>query len=291
MSRYTHRHSKIVFWLRSINIHYLSAFALLTCSSAICAQPNPIPTLSEETWKAIEPHILPEKHPLKRKLDRIFKESHTSLTSASLATAGFTKSTPRRVSECVVSTHSKMKGFYFKLYLDSCKEETDSLLIKRVLGAHRLRNTIDRLKYGSLFTVPKKWLYVLPSSSSQLEGTAHKNLLVIAEDMDIRNDVKNHTLWKDDRVMTRERLKALYTLMKQEGLSDSIYFFNVPFTKKGKMAFIDTEYTQDFSTQFATVLHYLGPKGQAIWKELMDTKQYTDRDSKIDFSAASKPRG
>lgn len=270
MPRYTHYHLKIFLRPRSLHICFL--FAFLTCSSIIFAQPNPIPTLSEESWKAIEPHILPEKHPVKRKLDRIFKESHTSLTSASLAAAGFTKATPRRVSECVVSTHPKMKGFYFKLYLDSCAEETDSLLIKRVLGAHRLRNTIERLKYGSLFAVPKKWLYVLPSNSSQLQGNAHKNLLVIAEDMDIRNDVKNHTLWKDDRVMTRERLKALYTLMKQEGLSDSIYFFNVPFTKKGKMAFIDTEYTQDFSTQFATVLHYLGPKGQAIWKELMDTK-------------------
>lgn len=68
--------------------------------------------------------------------------------------------------------------------------------------------------------------------------------------------------------MTPKLLEAFYYLVKSEGLSDSVYAFNLPFCRDGKLAFIDTEHHHEWPVYFQRTLKYLSEPMQKFLTEL-----------------------
>lgn len=228
------------------------------------------PHIEEDVWAKVEPYLLPENHPAKATLDRIFNSQvRVTSTEGSLKTAGFTHTKPRRHSKCVVTRHPLLSDYIVKLFLDKQTGKNDShQFVRRAYGARTMQEAIDKFNYGHLFKVPQKYIYPLPPEPTPRHHANRKNFIMIAKDMHLVSKAKNIMMWQNDNVMNKERLKALYTLLKDQGFVDLIRN-NIPFTRDGRMAFIDTEYNHIFPVPFGKLLYSFGPLGRGTWHELM----------------------
>lgn len=225
--------------------------------------------ISDEAWEAVKPYLLPENHRLKAKLDKIFMGSRALLNAQTLHAAGFRNVTPNKYSRCIVTTHSKLKGYVVKLFLDSQVGLCDwKHFAARAYGASCIKEAIPRLGYQAIFKVPEKWIYMIPEHPAPPPGLERKNFILIAEDMRILPNDLNRSLWRSNR-MDQKRLRAYYTIIKDQGLSDSVICFNVPFCEDGKNAFVDTEYNHCYPIDYIRVFRYLGPQGQALWRDIL----------------------
>ena len=56
--------------------------------------------------------------------------------------------------------------------------------------------------------------------------------------------------------------------LTEEGLKDSVFPDNIPFTKDGKMAFIDTEHHHLWPVDYYRLERYLSPEMKTYWKNL-----------------------
>lgn len=232
------------------------------------------PYVSSTRWKAMVPHFLPENHPIKATLDRIFSERIT-LTTSTLSKAGFPTPYPRRASKTIVSTHAKLPGYFVKCFTDDQKSVDDWRKLKRRIdGAERIKKAIVRNHYEEIFKVPKKWIYPLPNDPSPPKGSSRKNFILIAEDVNILAKEANYAAWKG-KPMTKQKAEAVFTILNEEGLCDSIFAFNIPFTKDdGKMAFIDTEQWHCWPVNFKRVREYFSPTMQKYWDNLVKTRPH-----------------
>lgn len=230
---------------------------------------TPLPYVSERTWSVVTPYLLPENHPIKEELDRIFAQRVT-LDSSSLKQAGFRSPNPRGFSKTVVTQHPKLPGYFVKCFLDIQKNVSDvQKIMKRIKGAENIKKMIEQRHYEALFKVPQKWIYPLPATPSPPSKYPRKNFILIAEDMQILNTEKNYKAWKGPK-MTKERLDAFYTIVDKIGLSDSVMAFNVPFTEdEDKMAFIDTELWNRWPVHFERTIKYLSTTMQPYWHQLV----------------------
>jgi len=141
--------------------------------------------------------------------------------------------------------------------------------IKRIKGAKVLRDYIKKHKFKHL-VVPEKWLYRLPRNFPR-----HAYILIV-EKMDIYDDGddpngKTRELYYD---MDVEVLTELCMLLHDVGGCDSLPR-NIPFTRSGQIAFIDTEHVGTTKTrgQFhRDTLPLLNPELQAyalaLWEKL-----------------------
>jgi hypothetical protein len=225
-------------------------------------------------WAALTPYFLPENHPIKAELDRIFSERVT-LTTSTLSKAGFPNPYPRRASKTIVSKHPKLTGYFVKCFTDEQKNVDDWRKLKRrIEGAERIKKAIERHKYEDIFKVPQKWIYPLPTEPSPPKSYTRKNFILIAQDVNILVKEANYAAWKGPK-MTKKRVEAIFNLMNEEGLCDSVYAFNIPFTKDdGKMAFIDTEQWHCWPVNFARVKEYFSEPMRKYWDYLIKTKHH-----------------
>ncbi len=218
-------------------------------------------------WNTLTPYFLPKSHPLRHQLDAIFKKSRVTLNGKTFKKAGFSNSIPGKYSHLVVSKHKKIKGFIFKLYLDDQNINDWPSLKYRIDGALSVKRAIKQNGYEHLFKVPKKWLYPIPESS-ETAGPYKKHFLLIAEDANIVSEEHNRAIWASKEKISDEFLQAFFTLLQTEGLHDSIYPFNVPFSKDGKAAFIDTERHHVWPIYWNRLLPYLSKSRRAYWEQL-----------------------
>lgn len=226
------------------------------------------PHVDEATWQKMAPYFMPDNHPLKPKLDRLFKASRVTLNESSILNAKFENAKPGKFSRTIVTKHKKLKGYYIKFFSDEQHVDDVRLCLKRVEGAAATREAIDRHGYQKLFKVPQKWIYPLPAEPSPPPGYHRKNFIVIAEDAEILKKKDNYNAWKSSR-MTKERLGAFYVLLKEVGLCDSVYAFNSPFAKDGRIAFIDTEYYHAWPVHYHLTRKYLSPTMEEYWNQLI----------------------
>lgn len=225
----------------------LSYFANLPASHAFLNYPdfNDNPYLTDRMQTTIAPYLLPLNHPMKAKLDSIFSASRATENEKSLADAGFEIiAGPMKRSYIIVARHPKIPGYVFKLYLDSEKRYRKEVphwlsLARRCAGAFGIRKIIERENICH-FVVPDKWLYVLPvyPYSNVLDP---EPILLMETDMEPESLEVSTQMW--NTVITREHLNELYAILKSGygGSGTMSLFGNVPFTKQGKFAFIDTE--------------------------------------------------
>jgi len=228
--------------------------------------------VSDAEWAAVKPYLLPASHSLKNKLDRLFSKTRVIKNSETIKSAGFAQAEVRRWSHTVVTKHPKFKKYFFKLFtdeqttIDGCK-----YLVKRAFGAASARKTIEKYGLGKFFVVPKKWIYVLPENPAPAASANRKNFILVAERIDILSSHQNFSRWKSSKVKPK-LLDALYLLMKEEGLKDSIYPFNVPFTPSGKIALIDLEHNHEWPVAFSVFEKFLSSEMKIYWMTLVNKK-------------------
>lgn len=251
-------------------------FVLLFICYAMCAivqqakSYTPDPLIPLELWHQLEPYFLPEEHPIKRKLDRLFSNQRATLSEETFRKAGLGKVKKRKPTNIVFGQSPFLKGIVIKAFLDTQPPlpEWENWL-KRIEGSRCIRQCIKRHHYKQ-FKVPHKWIYPLPAHPSPPLQYSHsrKYFILIAEDMDILNRKENLKAYRER--MTKECLNQLYVILTEEGLIDSIYPDNVPFTKDGKLAFIDTEHYHKTPIKYHQLLHFLSPAMQNYWQQLID---------------------
>lgn len=219
-------------------------------------------------WTQLAPYFLPFDHPIKAKLDQIFSE-RVIRNSTALKSAGFKKPQPRQYSGTIVSKHPKLKGYIVKLYTDEMEIQEGPELLNRIIGARLAKDAIDRHGFQSLFVVPKKWIYPLPAEPAPETGHYRKNFILVAEDMMILNKGDNYRWWKSNAV-TPKFLDALYVIVQEVGLDDSILPSNIPFCKNYKIAFIDTPIYHRWPIRFHMLKKHLSSSMKKHWTLLMN---------------------
>lgn len=223
-----------------------------------------------EVWQAVEPYFLPEDHPIKPVLDGIFHSPEVTHNQKNLRKAGFEHTTPGRYTKTIVATHPKLKGYLVKMYTDvQVGIEDWSHWKHRVEGANLVRDAIAAHGYEHLMTVPRKWIYPLPSQFAPPPRTQRKQFVLIVEDMQLVSDKINEKKWKSPS-LPKSTLDATYILLTELGLWDSVYIFNIPFTKDNKIAFIDTEFYHGWPVHLSRTKQYLSKGNRQYWEGLIN---------------------
>lgn len=218
----------------------------------------------------IKPHVLPENHPAWSKLNRIFCRSRCTQSPEHFKKAGFRRWQPGRWSRVSASAHPDLPEYFIKAYCDS---ETGMVFdwkkwLHRIRGAETVRECIIRNELQGQFKVPKKYIYPMPLNPSPPKKGKYvrKNFILVCENMNINDHKTNEKMYRTK--MTRELLKGLYIILQECGLNDSVYHFNMPFCKDGKIACIDTEYHHHWPVPFYKLNDRFPKHLQAFWKKM-----------------------
>lgn len=239
----------------------------LTARAYVCH-----PYVPQSIWSHLEPYFLPVNHPIKRRLDRFFEKQRATQSAKTFEEAGFGKPKMRQPTNILVGKHPLFPGYVFKVFLDTQPPviEWDNW-IKRIEGARAIQNCLSRYQFRH-FRVPQKWIYPLPENPSPpLSSHYHrKNFILIAEDMHILSSKQNLKAFK--KKISRQILDELYVILTEEGLIDSVYPSNIPFTEEGDLAFIDTEHHHsDADIPYHKLTPFLSTDMQKYWKKLINT--------------------
>ena len=229
-----------------------------------------------ELWDDLVPYFLPEDHPIKLAMDKIFlQKKRVTKSKHSLKKAKFKTIRKGEMHKAFIVSHQSLKGYLLKLYVDKQYKVSDGKRLKgRILGAQVVQETIDEYGFQSIFKVPKKWIYPLPQEPSPPDKKKYKrkNFVLVVEDMNILDKEKNKEKWKSS-TMTEDLLDAIFTMIDEAGLSDSIYAFNIPFSHDGRLAFVDTEYYNKWPIHFGYLGAYFSPEMKEYWKMLIKTRR------------------
>lgn len=230
------------------------------------------PYVSEEIWDKVSPYFLPEDHPLKEKLDEIFTKSRAIVGIESMKKAGFGKVAPQKYTQVVVARHEAVEGYIFKIYLDAQryhKKKTEWYYwIKRITGARAIQQMIDEKGWHDIFKVPKKWVYPLPCDPCPPKDFVRKNFILVEEDMDIVDNKTNYDLWGSE-IITHEILDHMYYMTTELGLWDCAKPDNAPFSRDGRIAFVDTQSVYEWPIRYDKLTSHLNKENKAYWKELI----------------------
>lgn len=228
------------------------------------------PAVSQSKWKALKPYFLPEDHPAKAKLDKIFRK-RVILNKESLLDADFNivkLGKPRRPK---IVSHPSLDGYLLKLYFDNQLDidETHNFM-KRIQGAELAKEIIEENNLEDFFVVPGKWLYPLPLSPLPPNSNHYeqKNFVLIVDKINCYKREYNKECWRT--CFTHELVFALYTLLEEGGYSDSTFVFNLPFTKDGKIAMIDTEIYNSWPINYNRLDSYFSREMEDYWISLTE---------------------
>jgi hypothetical protein len=221
------------------------------------------PYVPLEVWEELEPYFLPAHHPIKSKLDRLFKSERVIASKESFESAGFAKVHLRQPTNIVVGKHPRLEGYLIKAYLDNQPLHGEwQNWLRRIHGAQAIRANL-RKHHFKQFKVPHKWIYPVPFQS-HLSSSA-KHFILVVEDMRILSAADNLKAYR--KKMTPELLDALYVILTEEGLIDSVYPDNIPFTKDGHIAFIDTEHHHVWPIKYDRLTPFLSKSMQNYWQK------------------------
>lgn len=256
-------------------------FSIILCKRGNSSAYLRSPTISPEVWEKMKPFFLPETHPLRGKLDRLFSR-RVIATQRTLKKAGFLTPEPRPFSHSIVTKHKHIKGYIFKMFTDEQNLNDARLLLTRIMGAKATRMSIERLGWSSMLAVPSKWIYPLPPSKTT--GPYKKHFILIAKGMNIYTGERNRNMWFNR--MTPQLLRGIYSIVTDVGLSDSLIPSNIPFLRDGGttglqvVVFIDTEHFNSRPIPYYKIVPYLNPAMEKAWKKLVDKQKVTSLNSR-----------
>jgi hypothetical protein len=225
-------------------------------------------------------------------LGPLFRDPEMFDTADAWHDAGFEILRESQNKICVAS-HPSVARFLFKKYVNAGKREAldDQLenYTRRVEGARRLSALIDA-QHLQHVVVPGKWLRDLPDRFS-VRG--HPSHILIVDRLDLLDsDESEDHYGRIDEAALRELCVALHAF---RGLDSTAK--NVPFTRDGKIAFIDTEHWNRHSdskrSQQRPILKYLREHlssdrwafAKKLWEKL--DGGYGDFDDEEDTSSSS----
>lgn len=242
----------------------ITLFTCLTITAVSFAYERPS-NVSQQTWDDLSPYFLPEDHPIKRKMDKIFLKQTVTRSTRTVERAGFFSGKPGKYSKVVVTGHFDLEGYLVKMYLDSNTEVNDADKFReRIIGATAIRNAVEAYGFGDVIKVPKKWIYPIPSFSNS--GPSPKRFVLVVEDMQPYMFDKSLSLWK--KKITKRQLDAVWTILTVVGLPDCAYAFNIPFCRDGKLAFLDTEQSGMWPIDYGRMHRYLKGDKLSYWINL-----------------------
>lgn len=230
------------------------------------------PYLGKREKQAIKDYLLPSDHPAFAALEAIFSSTRATENIQSLQAAGFHIVSKRSCTHIIVASHPATPKYLFKIYLDDelrKKGKTSGWkwFVRRIEAARKIRQYIAK-NHVKHFTVPRKWIYLLPLEPSPPVGGEYKrkNEILVVEKMNLVSMEENLTAWKTR--MTKEHLKELYAIIRYVG-GTSYRPDNVAYTKEGKFAFVDTEYAH-LDPGYKDPLDYLSQEMADYWWQLIN---------------------
>lgn len=245
-------------------------FSFLFSVVLVTVYSSHIPTLTHEEWEVIAPYILPDSHPIKPAVDKIFAVGRPVRNLDTLKEAGFNIITKGHWSETIIARHPEIYGFYVKLYIDEQDHVNEiNRLMARVKGAKVAERLVEQHQWHKIFKVPRKWLYLLPDDPNPIPDRPSKRMILLAEDMRILSKKDNYRKWEQPN-LDKKIIDAVFQLLIEGGFSDSPMAFNLPFTKDGRIAVIDNEKYNKHPVPCHKLLHYLSPKSKRHWKHLIE---------------------
>lgn len=217
------------------------------------------------------PYLLPDDHPAKPAIDKIFQASRVTFNLESLKSAGFKNCKPREHTKIIVTSHPDVPGIIFKLFLDTQRYHKNKpeheYWVLRAKGARKVRKEIKTHHLEEQFKVPTKWIYELPDNQFVEKGYFPKSYILVEEDMQILPKKKNNKRW-GSKVVTKPLLRDLALILKNVGLEDAKPD-NFPFSSDGKIAFVDTQTYDSKKINYKKLLPFLSEENRNYWKELM----------------------
>lgn len=225
------------------------------------------PTINNKIAKSITPFLIPIDHLLKQSLDDIFEKSRAIKNANAFKEAGFETLFIQNLHSFIrVARHEELPGYLLKVYLDSEPNERAregwKYLAKRCEGAANVRELI-KSKEMVYFTVPDKWLYVLPVTPSLT--SKDQPVLLVVTDMNLVSESETEEAWKTK--VTPQHLDELYCVISH-GFASSGLVRNVPYTKDKTFAFIDTE-KPNKTPKYDKVKQYLSKEMKGYWDKLV----------------------
>ena len=133
-------------------------------------------------------------------------------------------------------------------------------------GAEKIRREIAKRGIDAYFKVPQKWIYAVPQVFLPPSGYQTKYYILVEEDMDIVSDDENKFIWASSQV-TPQMLDSLFGLLKTIGLNDCAKPDNIPFSRDGRIAFIDTQAFYG-RVDYSNLTPYLSRSNQIYWEQL-----------------------
>ncbi len=232
------------------------------------------PHVPKNEWDEAKKYFLPSNHPARSKLDRLFSSRRVTQTPDTFKDSGFKRFRPGRFNRIMASTHSQLKEYFIKAFADSeLGIKNDWMRLRhRIHGSMVIRECITKHGYQKMFKVPHKWLYPLPENPSPPSSQSYlrKNFILVAQNMRILEHKQNNKAYKNK--ITEKTLDAMYTIFMECGLYDSVFNFNVPFTKDGPLAFIDTEYFYRWPINLSKMSKYFSSDMRKYWEFLIANK-------------------
>lgn len=226
---------------------------------------------TQEDWNKVFPYLLPDYHPAKLTLDKIFSSERVLLNLKTMKKAGFIKPLPRKFTRLIVTKHPELPGYVIKAYVDAQRYAKGIpehyRWLSRIEGAAAIRKKIRLHQLDWFFKVPQKWIYAVPTEPSAPPEYVQKNFILIEEDMDLLSDAENEKIWGSERITTAF-LDDLFLILQDLGLHDCAKPQNIPFSKDGKVAFIDTESHHNWPVLWKKLSPYLSPSMKQYWKQL-----------------------
>lgn len=241
---------------------------LITLASSVAAFECSCPAnVSYDAYNELLPYLMPSDHPAKKTLDRLFSSPDVLISDQALKKAGFKQIGARGYSKAKILKHKKLKKYIIKAFTDDQEAVVDFAICKRRIdGSHVIRAVIDRHQLHHLFKVPQKWIYQVPRKQESLQ---EKNFILIAEDMEIFDSRGNYIMWNGRAYITKEILDALFLVLTEAGLIDSVFIDNIPFSLDEKIAFVDTEHFHKWPVPYGRLTCFLAKKLQFYWMDLI----------------------
>lgn len=206
-------------------------------------------------------YLLPNTHPTVEKLQKIFNDSSLLESRSRLVNAGFVP-TEHQGANSVTLKHPSLKGYIVKLLTDTFPVENEAeRFVLRIDGERAARKCVRKYRWEDFFKIPRQWIYVLPHPSER------RRTVLIAEDADI---VPHHQTerWYRDKI-TKSALKKIYRLTTEVGLQDCCRKTNLPRTKDGRLAIVDTETFHVWPVEYDRLLVSLNSKMQNAWLKII----------------------
>lgn len=234
------------------------------------------PYIPKEARNQAAPYLLPENHPIASNLDYIFSRTRASENNQTLLDAGFTILFNQPRSRVRVVAHDLLPGYLLKIVTDSEKHLKFGIQHwEWFVGRCQQQRTIARVikKYGiKHFVVANKWLYALPANPPSRFNDRRKDLILVAERMDITSEAETLHAWKTQ--ITPEHLDELFIIMNI-AKGTTYRPDNIPVMRNGQFAIVDTEFKKNKASNFNTIRSYLSDEMAAYWDTLTTNRGFS----------------